>query len=59
MKASTKDQARGKFENLKGKLKQVAGIVTGQGKLEAEGKGQQRAGQAREKLGEVEKVVGK
>jgi len=59
MKPSTKDQARGKFENLKGKIKEAAGIVTGQRKLEAEGKDQKRAGKAREKLGQVEKVFGK
>ena len=59
MKPSTKDQARGKFENLKGKVKEVAGIITGHRKLEAEGKDQKRAGKAREKLGQVEKVVGK
>lgn len=59
MKPSTKDQARGKFENLKGKVKEIAGIITGHHELEAEGKGQKRAGKAREKLGQVEKVVGK
>jgi uncharacterized protein YjbJ (UPF0337 family) len=59
MKPSTKDQARGKLENLKGKVKEVAGIVTGQRKLEAEGKDQKLAGKVREKLGQVEKVFGK
>jgi uncharacterized protein YjbJ (UPF0337 family) len=59
MKASTKDQAKGKFENLKGKIKEVAGIITGKRKLEADGKDQQLSGKAREKLGQVEKVVGK
>jgi uncharacterized protein YjbJ (UPF0337 family) len=59
MKPSTKDQARGKLENLKGKIKEVAGIVTGQRKLEAEGKDQTLAGKVREKLGQVEKVFGK
>ncbi len=59
MKQSTKDQAKGKLENLKGTIKEVAGIVTGQHKLENEGKDQQLAGKAREKLGEVKKVLGK
>jgi uncharacterized protein YjbJ (UPF0337 family) len=59
MKSSTKDQAKGKFDNLKGKVKEVVGIVTRQPKVEAEGKDQQLAGKAREKLGQVEKVVGK
>jgi len=59
MKASTKDQAKGKFENLKGKIKEVAGNLTGKEKLEAEGKNQQAAGKLREKLGQIEKVAGK
>jgi uncharacterized protein YjbJ (UPF0337 family) len=59
MKSSTKDRARGKFENLKGKIKEVAGIVTGQRDLEAEGKDQKLAGKVREKLGQIEKVIGK
>jgi uncharacterized protein YjbJ (UPF0337 family) len=59
MKSSTKDQARGKFENLKGKIKEAAGIITGKRKLEDEGKGQKVTGKAREKLGQVEKVLGK
>jgi uncharacterized protein YjbJ (UPF0337 family) len=58
MKSSTRHQSKGMFENLKGKIKQVAGIVTGQRKLEAEGKGQKRAGKAQEKLGQIEKVIG-
>ena len=59
MKSSTKDQAEGKFHKMKGKIKEIAGIVTGQRKLESEGKDQQLAGKAREKIGQVEKVVGK
>ena len=59
MKPSTRDQAKGKFENLKGKVKEVAGIITGQRKLEAEGKDQKLAGKVREKLGQVKKVLGK
>jgi len=59
MKASTKDQARGKLENLKGKIKETAGVITGQRKLEEEGKDQKLAGKAREKLGQVKKVFGK
>lgn len=59
MKESTKDQARGKFENLKGTIKEAAGSITGQPELEAEGKDQKLAGKAQEKLGQVEKVIGK
>jgi len=59
MKRSTRDRAKGKLEKLKGKTKEIAGIVTGRRKLEAEGKDQALAGKAREKLGQVEKVLGK
>jgi len=59
MKPSTKDQARGRLENLKGKIKEVAGIITGRRKLEAEGKDQKVSGKIQEKVGQVEKVLGK
>lgn len=59
MKASTKNRTTGKLENLKGKVKEIAGKATGRRRLESEGKDQQLAGKAREKLGEVEKVFGK
>lgn len=59
MKPSTKDQAKGKLEGLQGKIKEVAGIVTGQPELEAEGKDQRLTGKVREKLGQVKKVLGK
>ena len=58
MKPSTKDQAKGKLEHLKGTIKEIGGVVTGRRKLEAEGEGQRRAGKAREKLGRIEKVLG-
>lgn len=59
MKPSTKDQMKGKLETLKGKGKEAVGILTGQRELEAEGKRQTRAGKAQEKLGQIEKVLGK
>lgn len=59
MKSSTKHQAKGKFETLKGKIKQIAGIITGQTRLEARGKDQKRAGKVRGKVGQIEKVLGK
>jgi uncharacterized protein YjbJ (UPF0337 family) len=58
MKPSTKDQAKGKQEHLKGTIKEVSGVIAGRRKLEAEGEAQKRAGKAREKLGQIEKVVG-
>jgi uncharacterized protein YjbJ (UPF0337 family) len=59
MKSSTEDHAQGMFENLKGKFRQIAGIVTGDHELEAKGKAQTLAGKSQEKLGDIKKVVGK
>jgi uncharacterized protein YjbJ (UPF0337 family) len=59
MKPSTRNQAKGNLDHLKGKLKEIAGIITGRRKLEGEGQDQKLAGRARKKLGQVEKVVGK
>ena len=44
MKSSTKDQAKGKFHQMKGKMKKVAGKLTDNPKLEAEGTGEEIAG---------------
>ena len=38
MKRSTKDQAKGKFHKVKGKIKEIAGKVSMNPDLEAEGK---------------------
>ncbi|MGB8931365.1 MAG: CsbD family protein [Anaeromyxobacteraceae bacterium] len=54
-----KDKLKGKLETLKGKGKEAAGVLTGKPELEAEGKSQARAGKVQEKLGEIEKVLGK
>ena len=44
MKPSTKDQAKGKLENLKGKIKEVAGKLVGNERLEEKGKAEKIAG---------------
>jgi len=59
MKSSTKDQAEGKFHKVKGKAKELAGNLNGNAKLEAEGKDEHFAGTVQEKIGQVEKVIGK
>jgi uncharacterized protein YjbJ (UPF0337 family) len=59
MKSSMKDQARGKFHKAKGKLKEIAGKLNDDPKLEAEGTGEKIAGLVQEKIGQVEKVLGK
>ena len=59
MKASTQDQAEGTFHELKGKVKEVAGKLTDNPKLEGEGLGEKMAGKVQKKIGQVERVVEK
>jgi len=59
MKSSTKDQAEGTFHEVKGKLKEAAGKLTDNPKLEGEGLGENIAGKVQKKLGEIEKVLEK
>ncbi|MBI5521519.1 MAG: CsbD family protein [Desulfarculus sp.] len=59
MKYSTNDQAQGKYHKVKGRVKEIAGIVSLNPVLEGEGKDEKRAGKIQEKIGEIEKVVGK
>jgi uncharacterized protein YjbJ (UPF0337 family) len=51
------DEVKGKFENLKGRVKEAIGTVTGDKKLEAEGAVERVGGAAREKVGEIEKKI--
>jgi len=46
-----KDRVEGSFEQAKGKTKEVAGKVTGDTKLEAEGKAQKAAGKVQNTVG--------
>lgn len=59
MKPSTKDQAEGKLHKAKGRVKEITGKLIDDPELEAEGKGEKIAGQVQEKIGQIEKVVGK
>jgi uncharacterized protein YjbJ (UPF0337 family) len=59
MKSSTKDQAEGTFHELKGKVKEVAGKLSDNPKLEGEGLGEKMAGKVQKKVGQVEKVLEK
>jgi uncharacterized protein YjbJ (UPF0337 family) len=59
MKHSTKNQAEGKFHEAKGKVKETAGKLIDDPELEAEGKAEKIAGKLQDKIGQVEKVVGK
>jgi uncharacterized protein YjbJ (UPF0337 family) len=58
MKSSMKDKVKGTFHEAKGKVKEMAGKITDNPKLEAEGKGEKIAGKVQEKIGQVKKVLG-
>jgi len=59
MKPSTKDNAEGRMHQVKGKIKETVGKAVGNSDLEAEGKAENWGGKIQEKLGQVEKIVGK
>lgn len=58
MKSSTQDKVEGTFHNAKGKVKEMAGKITDNPKLEAKGKAEKVAGKVQEKIGQVKKVLG-
>ena len=59
MKSSTKDQAEGKFHEVKGTVKEIAGKLSDNPKLEVEGTGEKLAGRVQGKIGQINKVFGK
>jgi len=59
MKSSRQDQAEGTFHKVKGKVKEIAGELSNNPKLEAEGRDEKTAGKVQQKVGQVKKVLGK
>jgi len=59
MKSGTQDEVEGKWHRIKGKIKEVAGKLNDDPKLESEGTNEKMAGNVQEKIGQVKKVVGK
>ena len=59
MKQSTEDKAKGKFHEVKDKVKENVGRVTNNADLEAEGIVEKIAGKIQKKIGQVEEVVEK
>ena len=53
-----KDERDGEVENLKGRVKEAAGVVTGNRDLEKEGAEERAEGEARKDLGEARRKVG-
>lgn len=58
MKSSMKDKVKGTLHEAKGKAKEMAGEITDNPKLEAEGKAENISGKVQEKIGQVKKVLG-
>lgn len=58
MKESTKDKAKGKFHEVKGKAKEKLGRAIHDPNMEVEGQGEQIGGKIRKKIGQVEEVLG-
>ena len=52
------DSAEGKAKDLKGKIKDAAGSLTGDNSLEAEGKIDQMKGKIQDGVGKVEREIG-
>ena len=59
MKASTQEQVNGTFHQVKGTVKEIAGILSDNPKLEGEGSGERIAGSVMKKVGQIKKVLGK
>lgn len=58
MKSSIRDRAEGMGRQAKGKAKEIAGRVANDPDMEGEGMGEQIAGTAQRKRGQVKKVFG-
>jgi uncharacterized protein YjbJ (UPF0337 family) len=59
MKTNAEDQTEGRFHKIKGRVKEMAGKITDDPQLEAEGKAENTAGKVQEKIGQIKKVLGK
>lgn len=59
MDSNSRDKVEGTLHQLKGKVKEVAGIISDNPKLEAEGVGEKLAGKVQVKVGQFNKFIGK
>jgi len=58
MKSSMQYQVEGMFHETKGKVMEMIGIITGNTRLEVEGKVENITGKVQEKIGRFKKVLG-
>ena len=59
MNSSTRDKAEGTFHEVKGKVKETAGILTENKELQDEGTIEKVVGKIQAKIGQFKKVLGK
>jgi uncharacterized protein YjbJ (UPF0337 family) len=59
MKSSIRDVTEGAFHELKGTVKEIAGKLSDNPKLQVAGTAEKIAGKFQEKVGQVKKVLGK
>ena len=59
MKSSNRDKAEGTLHEVKGKIKEVAGKLTDNPKLQAKGTAEKIAGKLQTKVGQVKQVLGR
>jgi uncharacterized protein YjbJ (UPF0337 family) len=59
MKSGDEDKAEGTFHEVRGKVKEIAGKLSDNPKLEGKGTGEKLAGKVQKKIGQVKKVFGK
>jgi uncharacterized protein YjbJ (UPF0337 family) len=55
MKSSTKDHMKGKFHEVKGKIKEIAGDLSNNPEMETEGAVEKISGKIQENIGRVKK----
>jgi uncharacterized protein YjbJ (UPF0337 family) len=58
VKQSTRNKAKGKFHEVKGKVKEKIGRAANKPKLRAQGKAEGIRGKIQKKIGEVGKILG-
>jgi len=58
LKSGTRDEAEGKWHQIRWEIREITGKFGMDPGLESEGKDEGRSGKVQEKIGEIEKVVG-
>jgi uncharacterized protein YjbJ (UPF0337 family) len=59
MKDSMTDKVKGAFHETKGKVREMAGIASGDKEMEGNGSGERISGKVQKKVGQIKTVLGK